>query len=94
MRRIAGRLLVATCVVGQVPVFFYVGTLTPDYYSTHPERLAYALVMAAWAGILVLAFHRFARRDRRGRWQFSLGAALLVVTAIAWVLAMIRMLAM
>jgi len=96
MRKLAIRFLIAGFVgftVVQLICQFRADD-TAGYYRAHPERLLVALVVAAIGGVVLHGFHRFASRAQPRRWQFSLGTLFLVMTAIAWVFALIWLLTM
>jgi hypothetical protein len=96
MRKLVVRLLIAgllACML--VPyVYEFRANDTAGYYRAHPERLLYAVIVAAIGGVVLHGFHRFASRAQPRRWQFSLATLFLVMTAIAWVFALIWVIAM
>lgn len=96
MRKLAIRLVIAgflACVVVQWVCEFRANDAA-GYYRAHPERLLVALVVAAVGGGVLHGFHRLASRAQARRWQFSLGTLFLVMTAVAWVFALIWLLTM
>jgi hypothetical protein len=96
MKRIAGALLVAAFAVWVAAdvVHEFRANETADYYSSRPERLWYVLAITGVGAAVAVGFYRSSPRAQRGARQFSLWTLLLVTTAIAFMLALIRIITM
>ena len=95
-KKLAVRLLVAAIQISMLVFIIhnFLGYNVAGFYIAHPQRLLYVVVLAAAGGAVIMGFHTLWSRGQRNPRQFSLAALLLVTTAVALALALVRVLMM